>query len=564
MEEEPSTIDDRPSEAATVLERPARLPSSSASSATDTRGSSGTRLVRSPADAVRADEMARSRALAVVGMVGGVACVLTSPLFADSFAALLLLVVGAVLLATTNAYLYWVARAAERFTERRLMGIWVIATTGVLCIVFVFGPFSAAAAALVLGIYVSARNASRRVARATYLTVAIAHVPMAVATVVLELSDVIVVDAAQGPVVVVLAEGLLQLVFFGTYAAATSSQRTMLAILGELEGAIRRVARREVQLDEARQDLARRAPVGAEGRLTGIRLGSYELGVLIGRGGMGEVYEGAPITGDGPPAAVKVLLPEALEKEQSVLRFLREAKAASRCESPHVVRVLETGEPPAEHPYIAMERLHGTDLSSHLRRLDGLMPRSEVVELVRQVGLGLTATVDAGIVHRDIKPQNLFRATERSGPPTWKILDFGVSKLAGHGGTLTRDHLLGTPSYMAPEQALLEDVDGRADLYGLGAVAYRCLVGWPPFSSGDTAKTVYRVVHRMPPRPSAHTELPPEVDLVLAIALAKEPDDRFADAAELAAALAAALEGRVDARHAERARALLATKPWSR
>jgi len=562
--DEPETIDDPPSEAPTVLERPALVSPPSAPSATDTRGSGAASIVRSPADAVRADEMARSRALALVGVAGGIATALTSPLFSGGLAAQTLLVVGAALLGATNAYLYWVASEPARFTERRLMAIWVLATLGILCIVGVFGPLSGAVAALVLGVYVSARNASRRVARATYLTTAITHAPMALAPLFVDLSGFVVIGAELSPAVLVLAEGLLQLVLFGTYAAATSSQRTMLSILGELEGAIRQIARREVQLDEARQALARHAPVGAEGRLSGLRLGSYELGVLIGRGGMGEVYEGAPVEGAGPPAAVKVLLPEALQSEHSVLRFLREARAASGVDSPHIVRVLETGEPPADHPYIAMERLHGVDLASHLRRLDGLMPREEVTELVRQIGRGLAATGAAGIVHRDIKPQNLFRASAPGGPPTWKILDFGVSKLAGGSGTLTHGRLLGTPSYMAPEQAQLEDVDGRADLYGLGAVAYRCLVGWPPFSSGDVAKTVYRVVHRMPPRPSAHTELPREVDLVLAIALAKRPEDRFGDADGLSTALAAALEGRIDAEHARRAHALLRALPWSR
>src|SRR5204862_7980656 len=135
-----------------------------------------------------------------------------------------------------------------------------------------------------------------------------------------------------------------------------------------------------------------------------------------------------------------------------------------------------------------------------------------------------------GVVHRDLKPQNLFRHGE-----LWKILDFGVARALDQGDTLTAGQIVGTPSYMAPEQATGATVDHATDLYALAAITYRALTGHAPHASGDLAETLYRVVHTAPRRPSdLAPRLPHEVDLVLAIGLAKHAVDRFASAAELA------------------------------
>src|SRR5688572_14487396 len=182
-----------------------------------------------------------------------------------------------------------------------------------------------------------------------------------------------------------------------------------------------------------------------------------------------------------------------------------------------------------------MERLTGVDLAGHLRER-GRLDLDETIEMARQLAAGLEAARKAGIVHRDLKPQNVFRI---DGPvPTWKILDFGVSKLVGHGGTLTQGHVIGTPQYMAPEQARGEEVDHRADVYALAAIVYRCLTGRPPFGGAGVPQILYAVVHTLPPRPSSLAELPPGADDVLARGLAKRPGDRFADATAFAAALA--------------------------
>src|SRR5262245_1827578 len=189
---------------------------------------------------------------------------------------------------------------------------------------------------------------------------------------------------------------------------------------------------------------------------------------------------------------------------------MREAEAAARLESPHVVSVLEIGTTAGEIPFIAMERLRGFDLAHHLRRHRRLgIPN--VLVLVQEIAAGLDAARAAGIVHRDIKPHNLF-LSERDGHFAWKVLDFGVSKLAGRSGTLTRGHVVGTPGYMAPEQARGEEVDHRADLYALAAIAYRALTGQPPFTAKDVPATLHEVVYRMPAQPSTILDLPADID----------------------------------------------------
>ncbi len=554
-------------EAATVAERPSaiRVPSGSeeGSAPTSTTGDRPTRAptstAASPADAARSEELARSRGLAVVGISGSLITAVGAPFFDVEPAQLALVSAGMACLFVSNVYLHAIARDATRYTEGRLTAVWIVATVGVMCAVAFFGSLSAASAAPVLGIYVAGRNASRRAAWATYLTAAVLHLATTIAGLVADVPAL--VTATAGPLETLLAELMVQLIFAGTHAAAAGSRRTLARILEELEAAVREVARREVQLDEAREDFARALPVGGAGRLTGERLGRFSLGVLLGRGGMGEVYEA--VDDDGAAAAVKVLLGQAVS-DDAVHRFLREARAAASLTSPHVVRVLDVGEPPATLPYLAMELLRGEDLSAHLRRLGATMAAREVVELVQQVGEGLEVAAAAGIVHRDVKPQNLYRVELEGGRVLWKILDFGVARLGASSGTLTRGRLLGTPSYMAPEQALAEDVGPAADRYGLAAVAYRCLVGRPPFRPGDAVRVIYRVVHHMPPRPSAHAPLHEDVDLALAIGLAKDPRARFASGAELADALAAALEGALDPALRAKATALLTAQGWAR
>jgi serine/threonine-protein kinase len=283
-------------------------------------------------------------------------------------------------------------------------------------------------------------------------------------------------------------------------------------------------------------DAARQQRVN-EGRWSGQQMGSYKLGLVLGRGAMGEVYEAsAP---DGQAAAVKLLNARSTGSTALVERFHREMAVAARLESPHIVRVFEISPPDALVPYIAMERLHGVDLATRLRT-ETRIPSDELVVLLDQVARGLEVARLAGIVHRDLKPHNVFL---HEGA-TWKILDFGVSKVLDSEGTLTGDGIVGTPQYMAPEQASGGKVTHLADVYALGAIAYRCLTGRTPFKGKDLSELVYQVVHAPPVRPSVLGRVPPGIDDVLAVAMAKDPRRRFTSALELSQAFSAARRGR--------------------
>jgi serine/threonine-protein kinase len=234
---------------------------------------------------------------------------------------------------------------------------------------------------------------------------------------------------------------------------------------------------------------------------------------------------------------------------------MREVRAT--VESPHIVKVIETSSAEAALPYLAMERLRGVTLAELLRR-EPKLASDTVIEVARHAGAGIDAAAAAGVVHRDLKPQNLFR-TEGG---VWKILDFGVATLGENASNLTQGGIVGTPSYMAPEQAQGRRVDGRADVYALAAVVYRCLTGRHPFSGSDTPTLLYAVVHRTPLRPSSLAELHADVDACLAIALAKDPDDRFASGAAFASALESAIAGSLDPALRKRAAALVRRLPW--
>ncbi len=260
---------------------------------------------------------------------------------------------------------------------------------------------------------------------------------------------------------------------------------------------------------------------------------------------------------------MKLLTHAAGSVPRLVDRFLREVKIAASLRVPQVVRVLEVPGDGARMPYLAMERLVGETLGELLRRRSRIPPE-EVVELLREIAEGAHAAHAAGIVHRDLKPGNVFRHRAADGGATWKILDFGVSKLIDHEGSLTKDHLVGTPEYMAPEQARAGEVDRRADVYSLGVIAYRALTGRPAFSGNDIPAILYAVAHDMPPRPSDIAHVPAAFDAVLAVAMAKDPALRFQEAPELADALRRAHVDRHDFAVSERAERVLHESPWGK
>ena len=329
-----------------------------------------------------------------------------------------------------------------------------------------------------------------------------------------------------------------------------------LVAIDELARTTRVTSQRDALMAELRADLERALRIGGPGRYTDQTVGAFKLGVVLGRGAMGEVYEAVHTTTNAP-AAVKLLRRELLSDPTTVARFLREAKASGALASPYVVKVLDASPDDAALPYLAMERLHGATLAE-LLRAESKLSAATVAEVVRQAGGGIDAAAAAGIVHRDLKPQNLFRTNDG----LWKILDFGIATLGEEASNLTQGGVVGTPNYMAPEQAQGKRVDGRADGYALAAVAYRCLTGRHPYSGADTPTLLYAVVHKMPLRPSSVADLHADVDACLAVALAKHPDDRFATGAAFAAALEAALAGTLDPALRKRAAALLRKLPW--
>lgn len=273
----------------------------------------------------------------------------------------------------------------------------------------------------------------------------------------------------------------------------------------------------------------------------------YLVEQLIKRGGMGAVYRGKHILMD-KTVAIKVLRPALAVDDAVVARFSREAKAASRISHPHAVSVTDFGEAENGVVFLVMEYLDGRTLKEIIRG-EGPMPLTRVVEIVRQVTGALDAAHAQGVVHRDLKSDNIMLSRTNDGD--WaKVLDFGIAKIQQPASVkdadLTAPNLvIGTPQYMSPEQcSQLQPLDARSDIYSLGVIIYEMLAGHVPFT-GESA-TMIMMQHVQDPPPSVlapRPELSPAVDSVIARALAKSPADRFQTAGELFAALSNAAGG---------------------
>jgi serine/threonine-protein kinase len=279
--------------------------------------------------------------------------------------------------------------------------------------------------------------------------------------------------------------------------------------------------------------------------LIGVTLnGAYVVERLLGEGGMGRVFLARHTRISQKRVAVKVLHTEFSGSSQVLARFQREAEAAAAISHPNVVTVLDVDVTPRGMPYLVCEYLEGVDLSDHLRevkRLDVV----DALSVTRQLCRGLSAAHAQGVIHRDLKPANVFLVGNFSkGAPQRlfaKLLDFGLSRFHGGEGeqNLTKTgFIMGTPTYMAPEQARGQRVDHRADVYGLGTILYTMLTGRPPFDEETPQATILAVLNSEPPRPrSLVGSIPPHLELVIEKAMAKNPDDRFADMAAFEAAL---------------------------
>ena len=275
--------------------------------------------------------------------------------------------------------------------------------------------------------------------------------------------------------------------------------------------------------------------------------GKYTLLRLLGEGGMGKVYEAVHVH-IGKRLAIKVLHSDLAHNDVMVERFRQEARAAALVEQPGVIDITDVGVTADGVHYLVMERLDGECLADILRRRHWLEPELAVA-IACQLLVTLAAAHDRGVIHRDVKPANIFIVDSGHGEPTVKLLDFGIAKVtesrayesgdAVDGGLTNTGSYLGTPHYMAPEQALgFNKSDQRSDLFAVGVVLYRCLTGQLPFKGQRGVTLLHSMISDQPTAPGDHRpDLAPDLCTAVLDAIQSEPDRRFQSAVEMLAAL---------------------------
>ena len=277
--------------------------------------------------------------------------------------------------------------------------------------------------------------------------------------------------------------------------------------------------------------------------LTGVVLGGrYEVLGKLGVGGMASVYEGRRV-GLLNRVAIKVLRADLCEDPSNVKRFLREARASSVIEHENIVDIVDFGPTESLPVYFVMEFLEGTDLRQEIKT-NGRLSWERSRRILSQVVSALGAAHDKAIVHRDVKPANIFLIRRQNGEEVAKVLDFGIAKVIEDTmGGLTRGQtmtngLLGTVAYMAPEQARGGTIDARTDIYAVGCVAYQMLTGQAPFRGNNPYVVLEQHVSE-PPRPPRElvADIPPEAEAIVLRCLEKAPEKRFQSMAELGEAL---------------------------
>jgi Protein kinase domain len=280
----------------------------------------------------------------------------------------------------------------------------------------------------------------------------------------------------------------------------------------------------------------------------GTMFGRYEIRSRIGAGGMGEVYQ-AYDTSKGRIVAIKLLRPELAAHAGFQERFRRESRLAACLQEPHVIPVHDWGEINGVL-YIDMRFVEGSNVYAVLRRA-GPFPPARAVSIITQVAGALDAAHAGGLVHRDVKPENILLTPKDFA----YLVDFGIAHLGGESGITSAGSAIGSFAYMAPERFTGDAVGPQADVYSLACVLYECLTGQPPFPPGDMTQMMAAHLMRPPPRPSAvRPELGPAFDDVIARGMAKRPELRFTSAGELARAV-------TDASHAATRQF---SQPWPR
>jgi serine/threonine-protein kinase len=273
--------------------------------------------------------------------------------------------------------------------------------------------------------------------------------------------------------------------------------------------------------------------------------GKYRVAKVLGHGGMGVVVEAMHLDLERR-VAIKILHAELHSNTELVERFVREGRAASRIEGDHVARVFDVDRLEDGTPFLVMEYLDGQDLS-YVRRSQTPLPTKQAIGYVLQACSGVALAHAAGVIHRDVKPANLFVTADARGEERVKVLDFGISKLSGPGGSepsVTRTTLvMGSVEYMSPEQMLsTRDVDVRTDVWALGVVLFELLTAAPPFSGENTTQICAHVMSQPAVRPkSLRADLPDELEEIIMRCLEKDRDKRYSTVDELSAALRAFL-----------------------
>ena len=263
--------------------------------------------------------------------------------------------------------------------------------------------------------------------------------------------------------------------------------------------------------------------------------GSYKVERLIGEGGMGAVYK-ATHARLPRQLAIKILDPKVASHPQAMDRFMQEAWVTNGLRHPHIVNVCDFNTTDDGMPYYVMELLNGEDLETRIRR-EGPLPLPVVSAILNQITSALDAAHNRGVVHRDLKPQNIYLTRHGDSSDHVKILDFSISKVCGGSGLTEQSHIIGTPYYMAPEQARgqVDRVDRRTDIFAVGLLLYEMITGRQAFVGDKPDAVLYQVVHEMPPPiRSWRPEIPEEMAAVVNRAMAKEQEERYPDMRTLA------------------------------
>jgi serine/threonine protein kinase len=270
------------------------------------------------------------------------------------------------------------------------------------------------------------------------------------------------------------------------------------------------------------------------------RCGHYRVLNVLGSGGMGIVFQAEdPLL--KRHAAIKAMKPALASSESARARFIREAIAIAAIKHDHIVTIYQVSKTPRDVPYLVMEFLEGEALDARLRR-EGALPVAEVVRIGREIAEGLAAAHQRGLIHRDIKPANIWLEGERRRV---KILDFGLARAVAEDAQITQSGIiLGTPAYMAPEQARSAKVDARSDLFSLGCVLYHLATGRMPFQGRDTMSMLMALAVDTPPPPQElRADIPSPLSELIQQLLAKNADDRPASAQEVVQRLRQIEEG---------------------